>query len=115
MFKTEQTRSRYSHYVVKGGIIYNDDGTVYTGSQSGAIGETPTEGGWTAQNTVDTINTGANLIQTVLTSIFGRNNIQQAQYTSELYKQEQRTNTILWVVLGLVLALGVVLVIRKTK
>lgn len=30
-------------------------------------------------------------------------------------KQEKRTNTILWVVIGLVLALGVVLVIRKTK
>lgn len=71
--------------------------------------------GWTSQNTVDTINTGANLLQTVLTSIFGHNNIQQAQYANELYRQEQRTNTILWVVLGLVLALGVVLVIRKTK
>lgn len=81
-----------------------------SGTGSGTSG-----GGWTSQNTVDTINTGANLIQTVLTAIFGRNNIQQAQYTNELYKQEQRTNTILWVVLGLVLALGVVLVIRKTK
>ena len=35
-------------------------------------------------------------------------------YQAQL-KQEQRTNTILWVVIGLVLALGVVLVIRKTK
>lgn len=52
---------------------------------------------------------------TVATSIWGTNNTQQAQYVNELYKQEQRTNTILWVVLGLVLALGVVLVIRKTK
>lgn len=72
-------------------------------------------GDWTAQNTVDVVNTGAGLIQSVLTAIFGRNNVQQAQYTNELYKQEQRTNTILWVVLGLVLALGVFLVIRKTK
>lgn len=40
-------------------------------------------------------------------------------YTSQAwqaqYNQEKRTNTILWVVIGLVLALGVVLVIRKTK
>ena len=70
---------------------------------------------WTSQDTVSVVNTGANLIQTVLTSIFGRNNVQQAQYANQLYQQEQRTNTILWVVLGLVLALGVVLVIRKTK
>lgn len=71
--------------------------------------------GWTSQNTVDVINTGASTLQTILTSIFGRNNIQQASYTNELYKQEQRTNTILWVIIGLVLALVVVLVIRKTK
>ena len=32
-----------------------------------------------------------------------------------MYRQEQRTNTILWVVIGLVLALIVFLVIRKTK
>jgi len=75
----------------------------------------PTGSGWTSQNTVDVINTGAGLIQNVLTSIFGRNNIQHANYTTELYKQEQRTNTILWVIIGLVLALVVFLVIRKTK
>lgn len=83
-----------------------EDGSFYSGGSSG---------GWTSQNTVDVINTGASTLQTILTSIFGRNNIQQANYASELYKQEQRTNTILWVILGLVLALGVVLVIRKTK
>lgn len=72
-------------------------------------------GGWTPQNTVDVVNTGAGLIQTVLTSIFGRNNVQQAQYTNQLYQNERRTNTILWVIIGLVVALGVVLIIRKTK
>lgn len=81
---------------------------------SGTGGGT-TGSGWTPQNTVDTINTGASALTTILTSIFGRNNIQQASYATEMYRQEQRTNTILWVVIGLVLALIVFLVIRKTK
>ena len=68
-----------------------------------------------AYRPVDTINTGASALTTILTSIFGRNNIQQAGYATEMYRQEQRTNTILWVVIGLVLALIVFLVIRKTK
>ena len=111
--------SRYSNwYGGTGGGLFTDLGT--TGDYSDVETHqtytyTGSNGGWTSQNTVDTINTGANLLQNVLTAIFGRNNIQQANYANELYKQEQRTNTILWVVLGLVLALGVVLVIRKTK
>ena len=51
----------------------------------------------------------------VLQSIYGTNNVQQAQYTQEMLKQERRTTTILWVIIGLVLALGVFLLIRKTK
>lgn len=82
---------------------------------SGLLPNSGTGSGWTAQNTVDTINTGASALTTILTSIFGRNNIQQASYATEMYRQEQRTNTILWVVIGLVLALIVFLVIRKTK
>lgn len=70
---------------------------------------------WTSQDTVSVINTGANLLQTVLTSIFGKNNTYLANSYNTLYEQEKRTNTILWVVIGLVLALGVFLVIRKTK
>lgn len=70
---------------------------------------------WTAQNTVDVINTGSNLIQSVLTSIFGKNNQYLASSYNTLYEQEKKTNTILWVAIGLVLALGVFLVIRKTK
>lgn len=74
-----------------------------------------TGNGWTPQNTVDIVNTGANALTNILTAIFGRNNINQANFANELYRQEQRTNTILWVVIGLVLALIVFLVIRKTK
>lgn len=71
--------------------------------------------GWTSEQTVETIKTGASTIESILNSIFGRNNIQQANYATALYNQEKRTNTILWVVIGLLLAMGVVLVIRKTK
>lgn len=109
---------RYSNYVDPeyylnyqiprpGGV--SDSGLIPEGSGTGS------GSGWTPQNTVDVVSSGASALTTILTAIFGRNNIQQANYTNELYKQEQRTNTILWVVLGLVLALGVVLVIRKTK
>jgi hypothetical protein len=38
-----------------------------------------------------------------------------AQYNAEMLRKQERINTILWVVIGLVVALGVVLVIRKTK
>lgn len=110
-------KKRYSNYGGSYGPPTEEEwlnGNSGSGLLSGGS-TTTTTGSWTSQNTVDVINTGAGLVQTVLTSIFGRNNIQQAQYTNELYKQEQRTNTILWVVLGLVLALGVFLVIRKTK
>lgn len=89
---------------------YGGNSGLLSGTGSGTTGS-----GWTAQNTVDTINTGARALTTILTSIFGRNNIQQASYATEMYRQEQRTNTILWVVIGLVLALIVFLVIRKTK
>lgn len=38
-----------------------------------------------------------------------------ADSNAQMLKKEERTNTILWVVIGLVLALLVFLVIRKTK
>lgn len=83
-------------------------GLIYTGNGSSGSG-------WTSQNTVDVVNTGASALTTILTSIFGRNNQYLANSYSTMYNQEKRTNTILWVIIGLVLALGVVLVIRKTK
>ena len=51
----------------------------------------------------------------VLSSMFGRTEAAQLNAYQTMYKQEQRTNTILWVVIGLVVAMGVVLVLRKTK
>ena len=108
--------SRYSN-LVPGNYQIGGSWNSYGGT-SGLLGNgsgSGSSGGWTSQNTVDVINTGASTLTTILTSIFGRNNINQANYTNELDKQEQRTNTILWVVLGLVLALGVVLIVRKTK
>ena len=51
----------------------------------------------------------------VLTSMFGRTEAAQLNAYQTMYKQEQRTNTILWVVIGLVVAMGVVLVLRTTK
>lgn len=72
-------------------------------------------GSWTPQNTVDVVKTGASFLQNVLTSIFGRNHQYQASAVNTMYEQEKRTNTILWVAIGLILALGVFLVVRKTK
>lgn len=71
--------------------------------------------GWTNQNTVDVVTTAASFLQNVLTSIWGHNNQWQTQAYNTMYQQERRTNTILWVVIGLVVALGLFLVIRKTK
>lgn len=51
----------------------------------------------------------------ITTSIWGHNNQWQTQAYNTMYQQERRTNTILWVVIGLVVALGLFLVIRKTK
>lgn len=70
---------------------------------------------WTSQDTISVVNTGANLIDSVLRAIFGKSSTVLANSYYQQYEQEKRTNTILWVVLGLVLALGVFLVIRKTK
>lgn len=108
---------RYSNYLGEGpntsGMFQELPGSNdYTELPSNFYNDT---GGWTPQNTVDIVNTGANTLNSILTAIFGRNNINQANYANELYRQEQRTNTILWVVIGLVLALIVFLVIRKTK
>lgn len=84
---------------------YNADGTPYASSNSG----------WSSQDTVNTINNGINATASVLNSIFGHNYQWQSEAVSTMYQQEKRTNTILWIVIGLILALGVVLVIRKTK
>ena len=52
---------------------------------------------------------------TVVKSIWGKDDTYRAEAYNTLYEQEKRTNTILWVVIGLVIALGVFLVVRKNK
>jgi len=55
------------------------------------------------------------IIGSSLTSIFSPSSKWQNETNSQLYQQEKRTNTILWVVIGLMVALGVVLLIRKNN
>lgn len=61
------------------------------------------------------IGNGLDSVSTLLGKIFGKEDTYRANAYSQLYEQEKRSNTILWIVIGLILALGVVLVIRKTK
>ena len=51
----------------------------------------------------------------IAVGIWGSSGNVEADMLNEQLRQERRTTTILWVIIGLVLALGVVLVIRKTK
>lgn len=55
------------------------------------------------------------LADSFVTSFFGKEDSYRATAYSEMLQNEKRTNTVLWVVIGLILALGVFLVIRKTK
>lgn len=110
-----QLRKRYSNL---------DPGNYTLGGSFDSYGDTA--GLMGGQSSSGTTGSGAfdwnGLVQGVLglgntfVSSFWNNGAQtQANYTNQLYRQEQRTNTILWVVLGLVLALGIFLVVRKTK
>lgn len=95
-------------------IPTNPDGGIYTGSgtESGlgqnSSGSGAFDWGGFANNLMNT--TGS-----VLSSIFSPSYKYQNQALNSMYSAEKRTNTILWIVIGLVLALGVVLVIRKSK
>lgn len=51
----------------------------------------------------------------VLNTMYNKEDKWRANALESQLKSEKRTTTILWVVIGLVLALGVVLVVRKTK
>lgn len=61
------------------------------------------------------INNLLNSGTTVATSIWGNQNQWQVNGLSQQLESERKTNTILWVVIGLVLALLVFLVVRKTN
>lgn len=61
----------------------------------------------------DKFNQTLSVIGSTISNLFSPSWKYQNQTNSELYRQEKRTNTILWVVIGLMVALGVVLLIRK--
>lgn len=85
---------------------YNADGTLASGSGSSGSGAFDWGGFATGLISAGT---------TVVTSVFGKGDKYRADATEQMYRQEKQTNTILWVVIGLVVALGVFLLIRKTK
>lgn len=58
---------------------------------------------------------GLGSLTNLFSSIFGKSDKYTAQAYATMYKEQQRITTILWVVIGLMVALGVVLLIRKTK
>lgn len=51
----------------------------------------------------------------IVTGLWGKSDKYVANMYGQLYDQQKKTNTVLWVVIGLVIALGVFLVVRKTK
>lgn len=55
-----------------------------------------------------------NLADSFVNSFFGKGDSYRATAYEEMLNNEKRTNTILWVVIGLILALGVFLIVRKT-
>ncbi len=121
--KNSTNAGRYSNWPASNGGFLTG-GYESTGGLTGGLaggGTTPTTttttsgSDWTSQDTVGVINTGASLIQNVVNAIFGRSDQYRADALNQMYTQEKRSNTILWVVIGLVLALGVFLVVRKTK
>lgn len=58
-------------------------------------------------------NQGFDSLTHMLEGIFSPSTKWTSQMNAELYNQEKRTNTILWVIIGLMVALGVVLLVRK--
>lgn len=58
---------------------------------------------------------GLNSITSVFTSIWGKSDKYVSQMYQQMYKEQRRTTAILWCVIALVVALGVFLVVRKTK
>lgn len=59
------------------------------------------------------LNKGLDTVGSTLSNIFGNNGKYEASAYRSMYDESQSTNTVLFVALGLVLALGVFLLIRK--
>lgn len=108
-------KGRFSNYGVSGifqdlgtGGDYSDVDTHLTYHADGTPVSSGNYGDW-----IGFFNNLINGTSSVLTSIYGHNNQWQANAYNTMYQQEKRTNTILWVIIGLVVALGIVLIIRK--
>lgn len=81
-----------------------------TGGQSGS--------GTTGSGTFDyysLINTGIGAVQNIVTSIWGRSDKYKYEAVQMINEEKSKINAILWVVIGLMAALGIFLLIRKTK
>lgn len=113
----KRTKKRFSNYDPNayGPITeqewLNGSGTTTTGSSS--LGQNTSGSG--AFDWGGLASSFINAASSVATSIWGNNNAWQANAYNTMYQQEKRTNTVLWVIIGLIVALGVFLVIRKTK
>ena len=95
-------------YITNSGAIKprfsNEDGLANASSGSGIFD-------W---NKIDW-NKGLDSVTDLISNIWGNSDKYQAQALQQINKQQSTTMTILWVVIGLMVALGVVLLIRKTK
>ncbi len=108
MIKTKESyynKRRYSNIleeeVIPGGTLPEVTVTASGGSSSGSGFN------W------DGLTNILNIVGNSISNLFSPSSKWQNEMNSQLYQQEKRTNTILWVVIGLMVALGVVLLIRK--
>lgn len=109
--KSGAIRPRYSNAGVGSGMFvnlgvggdYSDVATKTTYSASGSGFDIDAA-----------IQSGMSLLQSIV-GLFSPSSKYTSQMYKQQYEQQKQTTTILWVVIGLVIALGVVLVIRKTK
>ena len=121
--KSGAIRPRYSNAGVSGMFVEIPGSNDYTelpasyysggGLSGGQSGSGSTGSGTWNWNSFWSDLTG--LGNTFISSYWNKGSDVQAAANYELYKESQKTTYILWAVIGLMLALGVVLLIRKTK
>ena len=93
---------------------YSNSNTVNGGGLPGGESSSGTSGSGTFNWDVF-LNNLISAGTSITTSIWGHDNQWQVTGLELQLEAERKTNTMLWVVIGLVLALGVFLVIRKSK
>ncbi len=105
------TKDRYSNYdpTLIGPPSIDDVNPTLPGGSS-YTDPSGSSGSWFDWNS---FNQSLGTVSNLISNLFSPSWKWQNQTNSQLYQQEKRTNTILWVVIGLILALGVVLLIRK--